>query len=135
MMIDVQILDGPLDPRTLERVGIDAGAVGARVMFEGIVREVEDGRPLVALDYSAYEPMAHNQLKDLAAEIGHAHGLGGVTVRHSRGRVRVGEVSFLLVALAPHRKEALRAMDEFIDRMKRDVPIWKTAVFADGGNA
>jgi molybdopterin synthase catalytic subunit len=29
---------------------------------------------------------------------------------------------------ALHRAEALAAVGEFIDRMKRDVPIWKTAL-------
>jgi molybdopterin synthase catalytic subunit len=52
-------------------------------------------------------------------------------VEHSRGRVAAGECSFRLRVAASHRPEALRAVEEFIDRMKRDVPIWKTPVYAD----
>ena len=37
----------------------------------------------------------------------------------------VGERSFRLQIAAPHRQEALAAMAEFIESMKRDVPIWK----------
>lgn len=126
MSVRVTISDGPLGAAKPERV---EGA-GAVVAFEGVVRRMEDGEALVALDYQAYEPMATRQLTRLGEELSGRFGLLGVFVEHSRGRVAVGEVSFRLVVAAPHRKEALRAMDEFIDRMKRDVPIWKSPVWA-----
>jgi molybdopterin-guanine dinucleotide biosynthesis protein A len=53
--------------------------------------------------------------------------LVGIAVEHSRGRVQPGECSFRLQMAAKHRQEALAAMAEFIDRMKRDAPIWKNA--------
>jgi molybdopterin synthase catalytic subunit len=34
------------------------------------------------------------------------------------------------VVAGRHRAESIAAMDEFIATMKRDVPIWKKAVFA-----
>jgi molybdopterin synthase catalytic subunit len=40
----------------------------------------------------------------------------------------VGAASFRLLVRAAHRREALDAADAYIERMKRDVPIWKTAV-------
>jgi molybdopterin synthase catalytic subunit len=135
MSMDVAIVDGPLgaaDDACDACRGVDDRA-GARVVFEGVVRAIEGGRPLIALEYQTYEPMAQDQLRDLAADVIAKHGLLGVVVRHSRGRVPVGAVSFRMTVFAPHRKEALAAMDEFIDRMKRDVPIWKSPVFADGG--
>ena len=139
MSIDVDIVEGPLgaaDGACDACDGADHRA-GARVVFDGVVRAIEERRPLIALDYQTYEPMAQNQLRSLASEMISMHGLLGVIVRHSRGRVPVGAVSFRMTVLAPHRKEALTAMDEFIDRMKRDVPIWKSPVFAerDGGSA
>jgi molybdopterin synthase catalytic subunit len=127
MSITVDILDGPLP-------GADPTAgppgAGATLLFEGIVRPTEDARPLAALDYEAYEPMATDQLIRLAREISDRHGLLAVHVQHSRGRVRVGEVSFRLRIDSPHRAEGLAAMDGFIDTMKRDVPIWKSPVWA-----
>lgn len=131
MSIQIAILDGPLPPaeRAECRPNSDQRS-GARVCFDGIVRAIEDGRVLIALDYQTYEPMAQNQLRDLAAEVAALHGLLEIGVWHSRGRVPVGAVSFRLTVDAPHRKEALAAMDEFIERMKRDVPIWKSPVFA-----
>jgi molybdopterin synthase catalytic subunit len=69
--------------------------------------------------------MADRQLEYLALDVCSRHGLIAIDVMHSVGRVAVGEISFRLIVASAHRKEALAAMDEFIDRMKQDVPIWK----------
>ena len=103
--------------------------VGATLVFEGIVRANEQGRAIRALSYEAYEPMATNSLTDLARDILCKHALIAITVEHSRGEVLAGERSFRLAIDSAHRKEALAAMDEFIDRMKRDVPIWKSPIY------
>jgi len=124
MSIHVEIVNGPLGKATAPSI---AGA-GAALVFEGIVRELEDGTRITALDYEAYEPMATRELTRLAEELSTSHGLLSITVEHSRGTVPVGQCSFRLRVLSAHRKQALAAMDEFIDRMKRDVPIWKKAV-------
>jgi molybdopterin synthase catalytic subunit len=126
--VAVDIVDGPL-PAAAPAPHVEHA--GALVSFEGIVRPIEDGRRIAALDYEAYQPMAQAQLRRLAEDVLHRHGLLGVRVEHSRGRVPAGACSFRLRIASRHRPEALRATEEFIDRMKRDVPIWKTAVFAE----
>ena len=55
-------------------------------------------------------------------------GLVGLCVEHGKGLVLVGECSFRLQVAGRHRQESTFAMGEFIDRLKQDVPIWKTAV-------
>lgn len=125
MSVRVSITDGPLGPPPV--VEHDARA-GALLRFEGIVRDEEAGSPIAGLDYEVYEPMARRMLEHLGEEVRIRHGVKTVIVEHSRGRVRVGECSFRLTILAAHRTEALAATGEFIDRLKRDVPIWKRAV-------
>jgi len=128
MNIDVQIIDGPLAAQpTLPQVE-HAGAI---TCFDGIVRPTENNRPLHALDYEAYEPMASRMLRDLAQKLIDEFNLLAVHVQHSRGRVPVGTCSFRLIIASRHRKEGLAAADAFIDRLKQDVPIWKTPVYAD----
>ena len=113
------------------------GVVGAAVRFAGIVRRAEPredaaGREhdLLALDYQTYDPMAERELRALACVVAERHGLTALAALHSRGRVGVGEVSFVLIVESPHRAEALAAMADFIDRLKQDVPIWKRPVWA-----
>jgi len=131
MSVRVEIVPRPLDAAAPNPQS-DAGAI---LQFEGVVRPTEDGRPLLALEYEAYRPMANNMLGDLARRVLEEHGLTAVTVEHSTGTVRVGERSFRLVIASPHRGPALNAMASFIDRMKQAVPIWKRPVFATAPEA
>ncbi len=125
--VSVSVVDGPLGPAG---PWATAGA-GALLCFEGVVRPTEDGRALVALVYEAYEPMAQRELDALARKIVEQHGVLAVEVEHSRGRVPVDRTAFRLRVASLHREEGLTAAEEFIDRMKRDVPIWKTPAFDD----
>lgn len=86
---------------------------------------------MAALDYEAYRPMAEDTIETIARDVCRRHALGAVLVEHSLGRIRVGERSFRTVLWSPHRREALAAMSEFIDRLKADVPIWKTPVWSE----
>ena len=81
-----------------------------------------------ALDYEVYSPMAERVLESIARDEGRRSGVLGILVRHSRGRVAVGEVSFVCEIASAHRAEGLEALGSFIDRMKREAPIWKRPV-------
>ncbi len=124
MSVTVKISDGPL-PASAEPWSFPGA--GAVLCFDGIVRPSEDGRPIVGLDYEAYEPMATRMLTQIAQELFERHALLAIRVEHSRGHVGNGEVSYRLRIASKHRKEGIAALDEFTDRLKKDVPIWKTA--------
>ncbi|TWT98181.1 Molybdopterin synthase catalytic subunit [Botrimarina colliarenosi] len=124
-LVEVHLVDGALAPKaTPPPVG-----AGAWLVFEGIVRPSEEGRPLAALDYEAYEPMTSRELRRLAEATRVEHGLLSIVVEHSVGRVAAGEVSFRLAIGSKHRAEGIRAAETFIDRMKKTVPLWKTPVY------
>jgi molybdopterin synthase catalytic subunit len=125
MTIDHRIIEGPLPPADAWH---PAGA-GAVVTFEGVVRPTEEGHALQGIEYEIYEPMTSRQMHRLAADVFNRFGLVALHVEHSVGYVAVGACSFRLRTAAPHRKEALAAQDAYIDRMKRDVPIWKHPVW------
>jgi molybdopterin synthase catalytic subunit len=126
MNVTVRIIDGVLgDPAP---VLPPEAQFGAAIVFDGVVRSDEGGRAIRALAYEVYEPMASNMLAELGREMLAKHGIVAIMVEHSRGEVPVGQRSFRLSVHALHRAEALAAVGEFIDRMKRDVPIWKTAL-------
>jgi len=128
MNVQVTLSDGPLgvSSSSASRT-VDVGAV---LVFEGIVRADEGGRTLRGLRYEADEPMTTTMLRTIAEQVGAAHEALAIDVEHSVGDVPVGQCSFRLTVCAGHRKEALAAADDFIDRMKRDVPLWKVPVWA-----
>ncbi|MEX0886390.1 MAG: molybdenum cofactor biosynthesis protein MoaE [Phycisphaeraceae bacterium] len=126
MQVDVELHPGPLPPAPPWHID----TAGAAIRFEGVVRPTEQGQPLVALDYQQYPPMTERELRRLAEQIAQQHGLLGLRVAHSHGRVPVGKVSFRLDVASKHRAEGLAAMDAFINRLKREVPLWKLPVYA-----
>jgi len=99
--------------------------IGACVEFQGIVRELEGEASLTALYYEAYEPMARSVLTGHFTELSTQHPCDAVVFIHRLGEVPVGEPSLFIRVLAAHRGEALRFLVESIERLKRDVPIWK----------
>ena len=104
------------------------GASGAVVEFAGIVRGEEDGTSIAALDYEAYEVMARAEMERIVREVSVRFRCHEVEIAHRVGRVPVGEASILVRIAAKHRAEAFGLLTEFMDRLKRDVPVWKKAV-------
>ena len=121
----------PIDVSQWHRGTVDVYS-GASVEFVGIVRADEDGRPISALDYEAYEPMAERMMARLIEQATQRWPLHRVEVRHRLGRVAVGDIAVLIGVQAPHRAEAFEACRFLIETIKQDVPIWKTAIRTDG---
>jgi molybdopterin synthase catalytic subunit len=122
MTVDISLQTEPLDLAG----GIAPGA-GALVRFEGRVRPHENDGIIEALDYEAYQPMAQKQMEKLARELGRVYPCLSVRVRHRVGRVAVGEAAILIEVCATHRAEAFALASQFMDRVKQEVPIWKSA--------
>jgi molybdopterin synthase catalytic subunit len=108
-----------------------AGA-GAVCVFLGMVRDHNEGRPVVRLEYEAYTSMALAEMRRIAGEI--AGELAGVrlAVVHRTGSLLVGDIAVVCAASAPHRGEAYAACRALIDRVKARVPIWKREHGPDG---
>jgi molybdopterin synthase catalytic subunit len=104
---------------------------GALASFLGLVRNHQDGRRVVGLDYSAYGPMAEAVSQEIALE---AESRWDVTValQHRIGQLAVGDTAVAIVAASAHREEAFLACRYVIEEVKRRVPIWKKETYADG---
>ena len=104
----------------------DDSANGAIVVMSGMVRNQTGGRPVIALEYQAYEPMAIQVFRSIAAEIRHQwNDVNRVVIHHRVGRLQVGEISVLIAVGSPHRKEAFEACRYAIDTLKDNAPVWK----------
>lgn len=101
-----------------------AGA-GAVCLFLGMVREHNDGRAVVKLEYEAYPAMAVAEMKRIADELIAETPCLRLAVLHRTGCLVVGDVAVVCAASAPHRAEAYGACRALIDRVKARAPIWK----------
>lgn len=128
---EVQIVRARIDsPAILAK--IKQPEDGAVVSFEGIVRNHTRGRSTLFLEYEAYEAMALEQMRLLAAEALSHFSVRQVALVHRLGRLEIGETSVLIVVASAHRAPGFEACRWLIDSLKRTVPIWKKEHFADG---
>ena len=105
---------------------------GAIVIFDGVVRNHSRGRRTLYLDYEAYEGMALEKLRELAAQARQSFAIRTVALVHRLGRLEIGESSVLIAVFSAHRAAAFDACRWLIDTLKRTVPIWKKEYFEDG---
>lgn len=111
-------------------------ANGAIVVMSGTVRNQTGGKPVVALEYQAYEPMALNVFQQIAAEIRQRWtDVNRVVIHHRTGRLAIGEISVLVAVGCPHRSEAFAACQYAIDTLKHNAPIWKKEHWQDGSSS
>jgi len=107
-----------------------AGAVST---FTGRVREenVDDART-TRLEYEKYEEVADERMDGIADDLEARDGVYEVEMYHKTGVVPAEEDVVHVVVLAGHREEAFRAVEDGINRLKDEVPIFKKEVTEDG---
>ena len=107
---------------------------GALCLFLGVVRNENEGRATVGIQYEAYGPMAESEMEKIARSLEREWPRTRVQIEHRVGQLGIGEVSVAIVATSPHRDEAFQACRAAIDRIKTTVPIWKKEMHPDGSS-
>jgi molybdopterin synthase catalytic subunit len=105
---------------------------GATILFVGTVREMNNGRAITGMDYSAYTSMAERELADIVGEAAAKFGTDDIVVEHRLGTLGLGDASVAIVVAHPHRAEAYDASRFVIEQLKQRVPIWKLEHYVDG---
>jgi len=114
---------------------VQGSAAGAVTTFTGSVRDHDPDAAdtVAALEYTAH-PDAEATLHRLAEES--AEGTDAVVaVSHRIGRLEVGEAAVVIAVASAHREEAFTVCREVIEAIKRELPVWKRQVEADGTTA
>jgi molybdopterin synthase catalytic subunit len=105
---------------------------GATLLFVGTVRDVNDGRPVTGMEYSAYRAMAERELSDIVREACAQYGSDDLVVEHRIGTLELGDASVAIAVAHPHRGAAYDASRYVIEELKRRLPIWKLEHYTDG---
>jgi molybdopterin synthase catalytic subunit len=125
-MITTEPLDITAHERAVAR--LSAGAV---VSFAGVVRDHDDGRTVVELEYEAH-PSAEKVLAEITAEIAADPEVHAVAVSHRVGKLAIGDVALAAAVSTAHRAAAFAICARLVDEVKARLPVWKRQVFADG---
>jgi molybdopterin synthase catalytic subunit len=131
MTIAARLHREPIDPLALLR-DVSEPRNGAIVLFLGVVRDVNDGRGVTGIEYSAYEAMAARELTDIAQEAAARFDVRDLAIEHRLGELELQEASVGIAVAHPHRAQAYEASRWLIEELKRRVPIWKREHYVDG---
>jgi molybdopterin synthase catalytic subunit len=126
-----QISSQPLEDTNLKASSANASA-GACVTFEGWVRNRNEGREVVSLEYEAYQALAVKEGDAILAEALDRFDILSAQCIHRVGHLTIGEMAVWVVVTAEHREEAFEACKYIIDEVKVRVPIWKKEYYTDG---
>ena len=129
--LDFQITDRDIDVDALQR-RLESVRAGAYAAFQGWVRDHNDGRDVVSLEYEAYGPIAASEGECILAEALQRFNLLKVAAAHRVGHLQIGECAVWVGVSAAHRGDAFDGCRYVIDELKSRLPIWKKEHYAGG---
>nr|WP_068893409.1 molybdenum cofactor biosynthesis protein MoaE [Pedobacter panaciterrae] len=104
--------------------------IGGHSIFLGQVRKDElQGNHVFAIEYTAYDDLALEKMHLIREEIFEKYPLSCMHVYHSLGRVHSGEICLFVFTSSAHRKPAIDACSELVERLKAELPIWGKEIF------
>jgi molybdopterin synthase catalytic subunit len=109
----------------MKKTSKEAGAIA---VFVGIVRGTRKDEKVLQLEYEAHETLAPAKMKKIIDELKAKHGIIDAAVQHRTGTTKAGEEVMYALVASKHRKEAFQALEELVDRVKHEVPVWKKEV-------
>ena len=115
---------------TIDRVR--APQHGAVLSFIGTVRNQTDASSVKFLEYEVYESMAEKLITEILERARAQWPSVQVALKHRLGKVEIGEISIVIAVGSPHRAAAYESSRFIIEELKKDVPIFKKEVRADG---
>jgi molybdopterin synthase catalytic subunit len=106
--------------------------IGAHQIFLGQVRaDVIKGKIVSAIEYTTYKEMALEKMHKIREAIFNKYELTCMHVYHSVGTVRTGEISLFVFTSSAHRRAAIDACNEIVERIKNELPVWGKEIFVD----
>ncbi|MBX9668498.1 MAG: molybdenum cofactor biosynthesis protein MoaE [Candidatus Obscuribacterales bacterium] len=105
---------------------------GAICVFEGRVRNHNDGKAVEKLSYEAYAELCVNEAARILAETRDNFDVLHIAVLHRVGDLAINDVAVCVAVSSVHRDDAFKACRYLIDEIKARLPIWKRETYADG---
>ena len=132
-MTSVRVLIEPerLDPEGLREI-LDADGCGSVVSFVGLTRGQDDGVAVERLEFDSWEERLPTVLTELAEQTVGQFDVLSVVLAHRTGSVGPGEPIVCIHIGSAHRADGFEACSWLIDELKRQAPLWKKEVRADG---
>ena len=106
--------------------------IGGHSIFLGQVRaDVIDEKKVAAIEYTTYEELALEKMHVIREETFAKYELTCMHVHHSLGTVAAGEICLFVFTSSAHRRAAIDACNEVVERIKTELPVWGKELFED----
>jgi molybdopterin synthase catalytic subunit len=127
----IKITDKPISPATVinEAKTSDSGCV---VTYVGLIRDNSHGKPVLSVEYTDADGKAEEGLRRIAGEIMQKFPVNKVAICHRVGKLKVGDINFVVAIGAGHRGEGFAASQYAVDRFKENLPTVKKETYRDG---
>src|SRR5690242_16040758 len=117
-------INGPIDPAlitdTIREVASLTDAGGHSIFLGQIRNDRSENGSVTAIEYTSYEEMAETSITKICDDARKKYDIAFIRVRHSLGTVHVGELCIFVFTAAAHRKAAIDACTEIVERIKAE---------------
>ncbi|MCW8924833.1 MAG: molybdenum cofactor biosynthesis protein MoaE [Xanthomonadales bacterium] len=105
---------------------------GALAVFEGWIRNHNDGRDVERLEYEVYRPLAEKEGARIIDEALEKFTISHALCIHREGLLELGDCAVIVCVSSAHRGAAFDACRYIIDQAKTRLPIWKKEHYTSG---
>ena len=100
-------------------------AIGAVVSFVGVVRDLNEGLDVHAMELEHYPGMTEQALQEIVTQAASRWSLLDCLVIHRVGALKPLDQIVLVAVATAHRGEAFAACEFIMDYLKTQAPFWK----------
>ena len=127
----IEVSNKPIDTDGLRR-SLFNPAAGGFCVFEGWVRNENEGHEVERLEYEAYDPLVLAEGQKVIDEARERFGFLDACCVHRVGLLEIGDCAVWIGVASAHRDEAFKACRYIIDQIKVRLPIWKKEHYVNG---
>jgi molybdopterin synthase catalytic subunit len=127
----IQVTDRPISPAQVINE-VRTPASGCVVVYVGLIRDNSHGKKVLTVEYQDTDGRAVEGLREIAEEIKQKWPVNGVAIHHRVGKLKVGDINFVVAIAADHREEGFAASQYAVDRFKERLPTLKKETYRDG---
>ncbi len=127
----IEITKKPISPElVVSKVKTDSS--GCVATYVGLIRDYSRGKAVLSVEYEDAAGTAGQSLEQIASEIRQKWAVNNIAICHRVGKLKVGDINFLVAVAATHRQEGFAACQYAVDRFKELMPTKKTETYLDG---
>jgi len=130
----IEITKKPISPElVVSKVKTDSS--GCVATYVGLIRDYSRGKAVLSVEYEDAAGTAGQSLEQIASEIRQKWAVNNIAICHRVGKLKVGDINFLVAIAATHRQEGFAACQYAVDRFKELMPTKKTETYLDGSTS